>query len=569
MRICISNLLSISPGNPDYLIKQGSIYLNLGETDNFSSWAKRTLIQYPRSAKIYRFVADNQLSENKVSEAIHLMETGLRFGLEELSPELEKIKKLSPDQQNINVNQDYINDSFDSPNLDYQANGLMLLFAGRENCYARQWVQDDGQSGYTIVKEPISPNIVKNHLQGNITVGVYQLTNDNTVHWIVLDLDADKSVWDDMMDPQYRHWLEEGFSRCHTSLTTFLAPYNINVYREFSGRKGYHYWLFIDGALPAKIAKDFGQIIAAQIDVTGYPINIEVFPKQIALKKDQFGNLVKLPYGIHRVTGAKSYFLDSSHLPIDLPVFLQIVKKASPAEIVNALSCIHPEFLQSNHAENVLTDTANSEITSDIQSAIITNDFSLDSDMEWQWLVRNCFAIRDIAAAVDSIHQLNSDQKKVIIHTCGHLTQGAKIVNALLKRCSSSDQTDFLKSNLGGNPISCQKIKATLGYNDHDTECNCQFPNSGASYMYPLLHLKNINHITVQSPDLHKLQVRNLVERYLSIKKQINDLKSDFSKVESQLLAIFDEAGVLEIDTPWGMLHKTTDDQTVQLILKV
>ena len=37
-----------------------------------------------------------------------------------------------------------------------------------------------------------------------------------------------------------------------------------------------------------------------------------MFPKQIKVVEGGFGNLVKLPLGVHRKTGQRSYFLDDN-----------------------------------------------------------------------------------------------------------------------------------------------------------------------------------------------------------------------------------------------------------------
>ena len=90
---------------------------------------------------------------------------------------------------------------------------MINLFQGRENSYARQWVSDEGKYGYTPVNEPLNLNAVRNHLLGIQTLGIYQLDLMGKVKWIVFDLDVEKSHLDNLHDPAFRLWLEQGFQK--------------------------------------------------------------------------------------------------------------------------------------------------------------------------------------------------------------------------------------------------------------------------------------------------------------------------------------------------------------------
>ncbi|MCD8479071.1 MAG: hypothetical protein LRZ88_01820 [Candidatus Cloacimonetes bacterium] len=88
-----------------------------------------------------------------------------------------------------------------------------------------------------------------------------------------------------------------------------LSVYQIPCSIESSGYKGYHVWVFLEQKTSANLAKAFAERIAAQIPMDGLPLQLEVFPKQSTIKQG-YGNLVKLPYGIHRLSGKLSTMLD-------------------------------------------------------------------------------------------------------------------------------------------------------------------------------------------------------------------------------------------------------------------
>ncbi|MFH1122585.1 MAG: tetratricopeptide repeat protein, partial [Pseudomonadota bacterium] len=69
-----------------------------------------------------------------------------------------------------------------------------VLFASREGVHARQWASPTGETGYTPVHEPLTLKVAENHILGNMTLGVYPVRMDNTVHFIAFDLDLPKFV---------------------------------------------------------------------------------------------------------------------------------------------------------------------------------------------------------------------------------------------------------------------------------------------------------------------------------------------------------------------------------------
>ena len=56
------------------------------------------------------------------------------------------------------------------------------LFSGREGVYARQWARPSGEGGYTPVHEPLTPAVIRNHLLGTFTAGLYPIRLDGTAY---------------------------------------------------------------------------------------------------------------------------------------------------------------------------------------------------------------------------------------------------------------------------------------------------------------------------------------------------------------------------------------------------
>ncbi len=151
---------------------------------------------------------------------------------------------------------------------------LSNLFIHRWDTYAIQ--TDDGR--YVRVDEPVTEDLIRQHLLGDITIGVYQVY-DGTVKWICYDID-DHHDTGDMFDL--------------LRVMVCLGERGIQYYVEESGSpNSYHVWVFIEET-PVEDAYVFARSLIKGVDV-------EVFPKQ--KKPKPYGNLVKLPLGLNRKTG--------------------------------------------------------------------------------------------------------------------------------------------------------------------------------------------------------------------------------------------------------------------------
>lgn len=167
---------------------------------------------------------------------------------------------------------------------DELINTIQDLFIIRNDVYATQ--QKNGVYFKEIYE--ITANVIKGHLEGKKTIGTYTLNKDNHCKWICFDFDGENLEKEkEKAIKLSKHLFEKGYE---------------NII-EFSGKKGYHVWVFFkktDGYSAYK----FGRTICNGHDVH------EIFPKQYELTEEKpYGNLVKLPLGIHQVVNKRSMLL--------------------------------------------------------------------------------------------------------------------------------------------------------------------------------------------------------------------------------------------------------------------
>lgn len=197
---------------------------------------------------------------------------------------------------------------------------LTERFINRTDVYSYQWYNENRGVGFAkategtcpnnppcpkrscphIKSKELTPNDIVRHLKGNTTLGIYQLDEENNVKWMCFDVDVQQDYKDDVARVQ-SYVLQLGvFLRDVLGPNTFLV--------EKSGSKGYHIWVFFAEPVQARLAHSFGKWVDRNCPPPD-GVNLELFPKQVSINK-RFGNLVKLPLGVHVKTGSRCFFMD-------------------------------------------------------------------------------------------------------------------------------------------------------------------------------------------------------------------------------------------------------------------
>jgi hypothetical protein len=181
----------------------------------------------------------------------------------------------------------------DTIELSYQPSieQLYNLFINRNDAYAIQ-----NKNGYIKVDELLDTEIIQEHLNGNKTIGTYQLDNSGNVKWICFDIDSHDA-----------HKQSDAI-RDTLKLCDRLEMYRIPYVVELSGTEcSYHIWIFLDEC-DVSVAYKFGREFAVNIDC-------EVYPKQKYFTLDKpYGNLVKIPSGINKkMENAQRLFISAIH----------------------------------------------------------------------------------------------------------------------------------------------------------------------------------------------------------------------------------------------------------------
>lgn len=181
-------------------------------------------------------------------------------------------------------------------------NTYLRLFKGREDVFAQQ-----SENGYTPVQKALDAFCIEHHINGVITLGLYVLTKTSLCHLICIDIDINKNEIDsiNVLNPVDKYkYLESKLKKVLEVLTDCFRVPSEAILLEDTGGRGYHIWLFFSNAVQGQTAVIFGEILKKQL-----PFEIEFFPKQGELNpKRRYGNLIKLPLGVHKKYSCRSKF---------------------------------------------------------------------------------------------------------------------------------------------------------------------------------------------------------------------------------------------------------------------
>ena len=220
------------------------------------------------------------------------------------------------------------------------------LFRGREDVYAVRKQFQSGEWGYvpasirdwkavlsadaalrkkvdrkTRKLLPLTDDVVRQHLEGKQTIGVYPLLLDETCWFLAVDFD--KKTW------------QEDASAFWETCRELGVPAVLE--RSRSGNGG-HVWIFFEQHLPAATARKLGSLILTRAMDRRHQLGMDsydrFFPSQDTMPKGGFGNLIALPLQWTPRQSDNSMFVDSDFRPYpDQWRFLAGIQRMGPDSV--------------------------------------------------------------------------------------------------------------------------------------------------------------------------------------------------------------------------------------------
>jgi hypothetical protein len=220
------------------------------------------------------------------------------------------------------------------------------LFRGRDDVYPKYWQsKKTDKKGYSPVcknewktglcnkpkvKCSVCPNrdldtvtdkVIRDHLEGKITIGVYPLLQDETCYFLAVDFDK-------------KSWMEDAQTFLETCRLLHVPA---ALERSRSG-KGCHVWVFFTSPVASSTARQLGCYILTRTMSRRHELNMDsydrLFPNQDTMPKGGFGNLIALPLQKGPRESENTVFIDGNFQPIsDQWAYLASLVRMTPENV--------------------------------------------------------------------------------------------------------------------------------------------------------------------------------------------------------------------------------------------
>lgn len=375
---------------------------------------------------------------------------------------------------------------------------FMRIFRGREDAFARQWVnRQEEKQGYVPVRRPLQPSDIREHLSGHRTFGIYLLDRESRVYTGVIDVDLVGRLRDAKQAGKHQALIRRETLYLHKRIATLAAEAGFCCLAEVSGGKGYHFWFPVREPVPAAAMRAALQGLTCGLGEDVECFSLEIFPKQDRRTGKGFGNLVKLPLGIHRGTGKPSCFVMAADRSRTSQFDLLAGLKPTPAETIlrsagrykNAPVVVHPRH------------------------AAWAEEYP-----ELAGLESKCTMLAQVIATVRSARTLSMREEKILLSTIGHLPRARLLLHHLFAGLPEYNRAllDYKISRIRGSVLGCKRIHSLL---EHGGDLPCTFKEKG--YPHPLRHLAEFTENQEQKSE----KIENLKDALTCLKTAIHQVE--------------------------------------------
>lgn len=337
----------------------------------------------------------------------------------------------------------------ENSNMTKQCSTYLQLFKGNEEHISQQ-----GDNFYHPIHKPLGEYYLNHHFNGNATFGLYLLTKESNCHLVCIDIDIDKKDLNntDFKSPSTKYeYLSNQLNTVLKALQNDLRFPDNSILLEETGGRGYHIWIFLSEPISGNTAISFGSVLKSFLD-----FDVEFFPKQGELtKKRKYGNLIKLPLGVHKKYGSRSTFFKLySHGPIFNETFDENIKH------LEQINTVDPEFI------NKIIEAYKDVVTIKDQ-AIIPEDYSKSIRVFYKgtpdFHTSKCNALGGIWTKAMNGEELSHSETFHFANVMLSVKNQKQVIHELIKTTYSSSYSfnkteEEISRILPLNPTSCNAL---------------------------------------------------------------------------------------------------------------
>ena len=461
---------------------------------------------------------------------------------------------------------------------------FMELFIGREDLYAHEEMEANGRRHIETIPDPLTEDIVNRHLSGEETVDTYVMRNNETVHYMVIDIDISKRILLELQGKEIpsKYLLEA--ANTAKNVMEGLRKLGLTGYCEFSGYRGYHVWIFFSEWIPVRYVYSLEEVIAAKVKDFPSAITREFFPWKSRRKTKDPGQAIKLPYGMHLIGKKRSYFCDDQMMLVqNLQQWFCAIVKSDSTAVKRIISMnLSIQDAQKNLGNGQIKPAAFQEL--DYQRlGVVPESVRL--------VLQGCSLMAYLVNKAISTGYLAHGERLSVLYVFGHMgEEGREFVHTVMSFTLNYQYftTDKFIKKLLSRPISCIKLREQYKSVTAEYGCNCMFKRTKNCYPSPVLHAikknsEESNGITLpvsrniseekkkavyQEINIHA-QVQELAEKIVEFKRQKKGLDKSIEKVERELHVIFNNAKIDCMEVSMGMLVRRKKGEKYEWVIEI
>lgn len=450
------------------------------------------------------------------------------------------------------------------PPLTYSDDDIrkfLSLFKGRTDAYASQWVDEKGRRGFKPITAALTDQVVKNHLSGEETLGLYLMDVNDRVSLAVIDIDIDqKALLGYAGDKEQLAKLYQLTHKDAVDIAAICDEIKIPVLIEDTGYKGRHVWFFFAAPLDAALARRFLKFLCERAGNAKSGTHREILPTLDRVKGKNFGPLVKLPLGVHKRTNRRCLFLDRPGNP--LPDQIKSLREIG--------------LIEQKQVENLL-------LTYAAKQSPAKNDAE-ESDLISR-LLSGCKVIGYLANKARDTHYLDNAERVTLLYTLGFMgDEGNAFLHKVISNCINYDYeyTERQIRRKKSFPISCGRIKEKHESIALEVGCDCNLRLPRGGYPSPILHAlqgKNAWPVSDRSLSLNTSagpgnpesgnNITLCLRRYIELKRQLVGVEKSLSRIETEMSGIMTQMGKNCVETEFGMLERREHGLNTEWIIKL
>ncbi len=436
------------------------------------------------------------------------------------------------------------------------------LFVGREDMYKRVEVLESGKINYMPVMQPLTPKELKSHLSGEETLATILQRNNNTVKYMVFDIDiSKKELLAASGNQELREELLQLALKKAAEIQKICRNLGLTAYVEYSGGRGYHVWIFFEEWIAVRYANLLQDIVLAKQQSYEAHLGVECFPNKTRVKGDKIGQGLKLPWGRHFQTGEFTYFLDGDFQFMQRQKeMLGGVARYSAAALKRIIAANTEEKLQERNKK-----CWDLEQFGELPESVST-------------VLAHCGLMAYLCEKAKRTGYLPHFERLTILYVFGHLgEEGKEFVHQVMGYTLNYQYSVTQKhiKRLPEKPISCIKLREQYKNVSAGIGCSCSFKRTPNCYPSPVLHvIKDANHvpegITIPSSrkisqreekrlpnalNVHK-QAEEIMQKMMELRKQERGIRRAIEKQEKELGVILDDIGEDCIELEVGILKR-------------